>query len=294
MSANKILTAACAIFMAAPLWAQGEKEVVLTVDGTPVTQAQVSAFAVKNYGNAALGDLVNKILVDKAMKDYHVRPDTREIDARIKNIQKQFKDQKTFEARLAATGSSLAALRSQIEDQVMREDLVKKADKISISDDEVRKYFDAHKGTLGVPEAVRVSDIMVASENSANDLLVALKSGADFSKVAAEVSLDNATKNQGGDMGFIPRGMLQPQIEKAVFSAKVGDVVGPLRLPNGYFILKVVSFRQAKPAAYKEVSARLKNALLADKIGKAWPQFLQELRQKAKIVPNKALIKKTP
>jgi len=291
MHANKILTAACAIFVAVPLWAQGKKDVVLSVDGTPVTQAQISAFAVQNYGNAALGDLVNNILIEKAMKDYHISPDKKEVDARIKNIQKQFKDQKTFEARLIATGSSLAALRRQIEDQVMREDLVKKADKISVSDEEVRKYFDANKDTLGVPEAARVSDIMVASENSANDLLVALKSGADFSKVAAEVSLDNATKNQGGDMGFIPRGMLQPQIEKAVFAAKPGDVVGPLRLSNGYFILKVVSFRQSKPATYKEISSRLKTALLADKISKAWPKLLQELRQKAKIVPNKALIK---
>ncbi|HVA66457.1 MAG TPA: peptidyl-prolyl cis-trans isomerase [Elusimicrobiota bacterium] len=288
---NKILTAACAIFMAAPLWAQGKKDVVLSVDGTPVTQAQISAFAVQNYGNAALGDLVNNILIEKAMKDYHISPDKKEVDARIKDIQKQFKDQKTFEARLVATGSSLAALRRQIEDQVMREDLVKKADKISVSDEEVRKYFDANKDTLGVPGAARVSDIMVASENSANDLLVALKSGADFSKVAAEVSLDNATKNQGGDMGFIPRGMLQPQIGKAVFAAKPGDVVGPLRLSNGYFILKVVSFRQSKPATYKEISSRLKTALLADKITKAWPKLLQELRQKAKIVPNKALIK---
>jgi len=291
MRLNKILTAACAIFMAAPLWAQGKKDVVLSVDGTPVTQAQISAFAVQNYGNAALGDLVNNILIEKAMKDYHISPDKKEVDARIKDIQKQFKDQKTFEARLVATGSSLAALRRQIEDQVMREDLVKKADKISVSDEEVRKYFDANKDTLGVPGAARVSDIMVASENSANDLLVALKSGADFSKVAAEVSLDNATKNQGGDMGFIPRGMLQPQIGKAVFAAKPGDVVGPLRLSNGYFILKVVSFRQSKPATYKEISSRLKTALLADKITKAWPKLLQELRQKAKIVPNKALIK---
>ena len=294
MSTKGILAAVCAAFMAAPVWAQGNKGVVLTVDGTPVTQNQVETYAFQNYGNAALGDLVNQILVDKAMKDYHIRPDDKEIDARIKNIQNQFKDRKTFEARLAATGSSLTALRAQIQDQVMREELVKKAEKISVSNDEARKYFDAHKDTLGTPAAVRVRDIMVASENAANDLLVALKSGADFSKVAKEVSLDTATKGQGGDMGFIPRGMLQPQIEKAVFTAKPGEVVGPLSLPNGYFLLKVEGFRQAKPASYKDVSSRLKAALLADKITKAWPQFLQDLRRKAKIVPNKSLLKKTP
>ncbi|MHB2025512.1 MAG: peptidylprolyl isomerase [Elusimicrobiota bacterium] len=285
-TAKIIFAGAVAAAMAFPVWASSASRTILTVDGVPVTQAQVQARAYKNYGDAALNDLVNKILVNRAMKEYRVAPSDAAIDSRIKNIRGQFKDEKTFEKSLTANGTSLAALRLQIRSQIMREDLVKKALGISVSDEDVRNYFDAHKQDLGVPEAAHVRDVLVASKKEADDMLVALKSGADFSKVASEVSLDKATKDHGGDMGFISKGMLQPDIQKAVFSAKPGSVVGPLALPNGYFILKVEEFRAAKPAAFADVSKKLKAAILADKIAKAWPQFLQQLRQKAKITPN--------
>jgi len=55
---------------------------------------------------------------------------------------------------------------------------------------------------------------VVASEKEANDFLAAIKAGADFSKLAAQVSLDPNTKDKGGDLGLHYPRMLQPDIEK--------------------------------------------------------------------------------
>jgi foldase protein PrsA len=259
--------------------------VLAVVNGVPIKRVEMMDRAWKQYGPVVLNAAVDEILVRQAAQAAQVKADPKEVEARLSRIQSQFPDTATFSARLAASGTSLQDLRSQIEDQVLRETLVIKAKGLQVTDAELKSFFDANKEKLASSEAVRLRHLVVASEKEANDFLIAIRAGADFAKLAAQISLDNGTKDRGGDLGFISRGMLLPDLEKAAFALKAGEVAGPISTPQGVHVLKVEEVRSAKPAVFEEIKDALRKSMLADKISKAWPDYLQELRAKAKLEP---------
>jgi foldase protein PrsA len=256
--------------------------VLVTVNGVAIKRSEAMDRAWKQYGTAVLNQMSDEILVKQAVGALRMQADPKEVDSRIERAQSQFSDEATFKQRLEASGTNIAELRWQIEDQVLREALVVKAKDIKVTDGEVKEYFGANKDKFAAADSVRLRSIVVASEKEANDFLVALKAGADFAKLASQVSLDQTAKAKGGDLGYIARGMLQPDIEKAVFALKAGAMTAPLRVANGFAIFKAEEFKSAKPAVYAEIAQSLKAALLADKISKAWPGYIQELRDHAK------------
>lgn len=269
---------------AAPAAHTAEPAVLLTVNGAAVKRAQVQERVWKGYSDAVINEMVEEILVRQEAEALKVQPDAKEVNTRFKRIQDQFKDEATFKEKLAASGTSVTELRGRIEHQVLREALLIKAKDLKVSDEEVKDFFEANKERLGAPDSVRLRHLLVASEKEASDFLVALRAGADFGKLATEVSLDAASKAKGGDLGFISKGMLQPDLEKIVFGLKPGEVSAALNSREGFHIFKVEEIKAAKPAVFSEIKDDLKLALLADKVTKSWPGYSQELRGKAKIV----------
>ncbi|MFA5141029.1 MAG: peptidyl-prolyl cis-trans isomerase [Elusimicrobiota bacterium] len=258
-------------------------QVLATVNGTPIKGAQVAERLWKQFGDATLQELIDEALLKQAMAASKLAVDKSEVEARLNRIQSQVADEATFKQRLEATGTSLEQLRSQIEDQVVREQLTIRSKGLTVSDAEAKEFFEANKDRLGVPESVRLRHILAPTEKEAADFLVAVRAGADFAKLAGQLSIDRTTKDKGGDLGVTSRGMLVPDIEKVVFGLKAGEVSEPVRTPMGFHVFKVEEVVPAKPAVFQDIKADIARAMLADKIAKAWPEYLQELREKAKI-----------
>jgi parvulin-like peptidyl-prolyl isomerase len=71
-----------------------------------------------------------------------------------------------------------------------------------------------------------------------------------------------------------------------VFALKEGEICGPVKTPADYVLFKVDEIRPAKTVVYDDVKKDLAQSILADKTSKAWPDYIQELRASAKIVPT--------
>ena len=285
-----MLTLSAALFSAAAVWAAPVKPVdpMAVANGVPIRRQAVVERVMKLYGPAAVSELVDEALVRQAAAALGVAPDAAETEARLKRIRGQFADDATFKARLKTAGLSESELKAALEEPVLREALVAKAKNVTVTDAEVAEFYAANKERLGVPEAVHLRHLVLGSEKEAADFSVALRAGADFAKLAGSVSLDAATKERGGDLGFVSRGILAPEIEKAVFALKAGELGPVVRTPQGFHLFRVEESRAAKPAALDEVRADLRKALLADRLAQAWPGYLQELRAKAKVEYPKA------
>lgn len=88
-------------------------------------------------------------------------------------------------------------------------------------------------------ETRTVRHILVDSENEADELAGELEQGADFAELAAEHSLDTGSGAAGGELGQAPRGAYVPGFEDAVWSAEIGELVGPVESDFGYHLLEV-------------------------------------------------------
>lgn len=98
-------------------------------------------------------------------------------------------------------------------------------------------------------EQVHARHIMVGSEEEAQQILTMLQEGADFVALARDHSLDLATKDNGGDLGWFPRGLVALELENAAFALQPGQVSGMVHLGEGYHVIQVVERESARPLA---------------------------------------------
>ncbi|HET7433078.1 MAG TPA: peptidylprolyl isomerase [Thermoanaerobaculia bacterium] len=161
---------------------------------------------------------------------------------------------------------------------LMRENLVANAQierlqkAVTVSDDELKKAYEAHKNEY---EQVKARHILVAFKGSpaaqagkpelteeqakakAEDLRKQILAGANFDEIAKKESDDTGSGSRGGDLGAFGRGQMVPEFEQAAFSGKVGEVLPIVRSQFGYHIIKVDSH---DTTSFDQVKANLEKA----------------------------------
>ncbi len=255
---------------------------VVRVNGTAIRQSEVLERLWKRYGSQTLEEMIDELLMRQAAASKKITAAPAEVDRRFARLQAQFGSRELLVSQLEQAGTTVAKVKEDLAEEIVRERLVVDAKGLKVGDDELKKAFDANKDKLGKPEAVHLRHILAKNEADANELVAKVKGGADFQTLAREKSLAASGKAAGGDYGFVSRGMLPPEIDEVAFSLKAGELkVVPG--PRGQHILQVVEKRAAQPASFAEVKEDLREMLLAEKLKDASQPYLLELRRKADI-----------
>lgn len=123
-------------------------------------------------------------------------------------------------------------------------------------------FFRLDGKRLGTDTVVRARHILIkagpseASKDSARkvalEVLQRARSGEDFAALAFQYSQDPGSAQRGGDLGYFPRGRMVPEFERAAFSARVGEIVGPVETQFGFHIIKVED-KVSEEIAYSEI-----------------------------------------
>jgi parvulin-like peptidyl-prolyl isomerase len=115
----------------------------------------------------------------------------------------------------------------------------------------------AEQVIASVPESteqVHARHILVDTAEEAERLLAQLEAGEDFADLAQAYSQDENTRDQGGDLGFFPRGVLMaPEVEEMAFSLQPGQVSGVVSSAFGYHIVKVVEREPDRPLGEESI-----------------------------------------
>ena len=259
---------------------------VVHVNGVSIRQSEVLERLWKRYGSQTLEEMVDELLLRQAAAAKKIKASDEEVDRRFARLQAQFGSKELLISQLEQAGTTVAKVKEDLADEIVRERLVVETKGIKIGDDELKKAFDANKDKLGKPEAVHLRHILAKNEAEAAEFVAKIKGGADFQTLAREKSLAASGKAAGGDYGFVSRGMLPPEIDEVAFALKAGEIK-IVSGPRGQHILQAVEKRASSPAVFSEVKDDLREMLLAEKIKGASGAFLQELRRKAEITtPN--------
>lgn len=255
---------------------------VVRVNGTAIRQSEVLERLWKRHGSQTLEEMIDELLMRQAAAAKKLTAAPADVDRRFARLQAQFGSRELLVSQLEQAGTTVAKVKEDLAEEIVRERLVMDAKGIKVGDDELKKAFDANKDKLGKPEAAHLRHILTKTEAEAAEIVAKVKGGADFQVLAREKSLAASGKAVGGDYGFVSRGMLPPEIDEVAFSLKAGEIkVVPG--PRGHHILQVVAKRPAAPASFAEVKDDLREMLLADKLKDASQSYLLELRRKADI-----------
>jgi parvulin-like peptidyl-prolyl isomerase len=167
---------------------------------------------------------------------------------------------------------------------------------VLLDDSALKKEFDAHPERYAAPEMVSARHILIrlnsgaseaesaSAQKKASEIFTrATAKGSDFSKLASEVSEDETTKAQGGNLGHFRKGMMVPEFEEASFSLPVGEVSKPIKTAYGYHIIKVEEHTKPHTPPFESVKENVRYAVMAQAHEKLVTDKLKELRKDASI-----------
>ncbi|HVM60091.1 MAG TPA: peptidylprolyl isomerase [Verrucomicrobiae bacterium] len=199
--------------------------------------------------------------------------------------------------KLKASDTTMEEVTRQIRDGVvLRETIRSTIDKrVTITTNDARAFYEANPEQFKQPEMVRASHILIAcAPDAADDVkkdkraqieaaLALVRGGEKFADVARKVSEDPGTAENGGDLGYFPRGRMVPEFDTVAFSLKTNEISGIITTQFGYHILTVTGRKPAQPMAFEDVKDRLMDYLKQRKAGDAMRTYVADLRQAAKV-----------
>jgi peptidyl-prolyl cis-trans isomerase C len=166
--------------------------------------------------------------------------------------------------------------------RILIDALVAKVSKDAVTDDAIKKTYDEQVvQKMPVQDEVHARHILVATEDDANKVEARLKAGEDFAKIAKEVSKDQGSADQGGDLGWFTKDRMQKDFAEAAFAMKPGETSQPVKTNFGYHVINVEDRRRQQPPALDDQMKQKISDFVAQQ---AQQKFFADLRAKAKIV----------
>jgi peptidyl-prolyl cis-trans isomerase C len=248
------------------------------------------------YRPKALKLLIEEELLYQAAKERGMKVKRSKInDARKKTIER-LGGKRRFKAALKRANLTDREYRKKLERQFLIEKIIKVEveDKATVSEEEVRAYYEQNKSSYVRPEARRIRHILISvppnatveerqrKRQRAEEVLRKLKAGEDFAKLAWDYS-DDPYRVKGGDLGLVHKGRLVPELEKTIFALRVGELSGIIETIYGYHIVKVEEVRKPEQLNFEDVSQRIRRQLKEDKRKRLKEALISELKANAKI-----------
>ena len=162
--------------------------------------------------------------------------------------------------------------------------------KVSVSDEEAKKYYDENGDIFTNPEEVSISHILVEDEKVAKELIASLAKAKkeslkdEFKKLATEKSIDPSAKENGGDLGSVRKGIFVQEFEDAAFALKDGEISKePVKTQFGYHVIYKQGSKKAEKMPFDELKERIKEGLKGQKFKETLDKKADDLFEKAKV-----------
>ena len=151
---------------------------------------------------------------------------------------------------------------------------------VSVSDEEVKDYYEQNKAQFVKGATVNAKHILTDSEEKCAAILESIVNGEKTFEEAAKESSTCPSGAQGGDLGEFGKGQMVKEFEDAAFSAEIGKVTKPVKSQFGYHLIKVEKHNEAETKTFEEVKDQVANQLLQQKNASAFNAKLEELKAK--------------
>jgi len=244
--------------------------------------------------SAVLDKIINNEVLTLEAQKKEIDVSEQEVDERLEMFKKMNNlTDETFRQVLKQQDVKIEELRKNYREQIRNEKLQQMEIRNRIkqpTDLELRKFYDENKARMMYPQRRRVQHILFVLNPEATlteqakmkkdmeAVYVKAKSGADFSALAKEYSMDESSRENGGDLGWIEEGSMSPEFESVVFGLKKNEISPPFQSRAGVHIVKITEIKPAEPMPFEEAKANIRNVLLQRSLDEAFIQWVQNKR----------------
>ncbi|MFC5302940.1 peptidylprolyl isomerase [Azospira restricta] len=306
------LSAAGALAQAAPAAPQAAAQEIplyATVNGKPVTlqeyEIAFSALLRQKYyhGKVPEGEMaavreevknrvVQRVLLAEEADRRGIKPDDAAVAEQIAKYDARYSSSPTW---AQSRERMLPGLKKQLDEQSRMEVLERQVRGThELSEGEVRAFYEQNPQLFTEPEKLRLSVILlgvdpaaggpawVQAREEAKTLHAQLVAGADFAE-AARLRSSGKFAEEGGNAGYLHRGMLPEALQQRIDEFKVGVVGEPMDILEGVAIFRLDERVPPRLRQFADVAQRARDLAVRERQEKAWSEFLKELTGKADV-----------
>ena len=255
-----------------------------------ITPDQIGTFLRENNARL-LQEAIDEILLVQKAEDAGLGLRPEYVDEVIEGIKKDNKieTEEQFQAALAQEGMSLDDLRASITKSMTQRMIIQRdiEPKISVSEEQMQEEYEKKKDTeFTKPASVSLQEISIPDDAGgivlAREIVERARANEDFASLARTHSAA-PTADSGGDLGEISQGDMSPELEEIAFALSVGEVSDPVRIGEGYRILKVVARTSGSVVPFAVAKNQIRNVMMASRFQEAYDTYIAEVREGADI-----------
>lgn len=255
--------------------------VVAKVNGVEISKSRLYDALVSAGGEKTLDTMISEELVSQEGKKAGFTITDEELNQELESLKKSFSSEEEFNQALTYYGMTLDGLKKNMNSQVMLRKLLEP--QVTVTDDDVKTYYDENAASFITPEQMRASHILVKTKEEAETVLAELKNGTDFATLAKEKSTDTSNKDTGGDLGFFSKGNMEKSFEDAAFALKTGELSGIVETSYGFHVIKATDHKDAATPTFEEKKSDIREKLVTDKISTLSNTWIQDKKSAATI-----------
>jgi len=251
-------------------------------------------------------EIVSELLLKDRADRLNITVTNDEVQDSIARVKAQYgiKSDQEFEESLKKSNMSRAEMEARMRDTILTNKLFSRElrGREDLTDKELRERYDREKERYRLPERAHLREIIVlrpdnptqaaAAHQRAEELAQQARSGADFTLLSKTAS-EAPTKDKGGDLGEVAKGELLPELDKAVFNATAGQVIGPIEAKSAWHIIKVEQRLPSEVPAFETLKEKLRKDVGDETWQRDYKAYIDRLRKDAFIQINEANVPQT-
>jgi peptidyl-prolyl cis-trans isomerase C len=294
-----------ALSACAALTGTGDPNVAATINGTEVlvsevesryeqakTQPQVAQQLEADTSGAfqsqlqaqILTQLVLSQLLEQWAEELDITASDEDVAKERETLIEQLGGQEAFDKAVEESGLAEEDVNDQIRQRVLQNKIADEvAADVEVTDEQIEQFYEENAASRFGPKAT-ARHILVKEKAKADQVMADIEGGADFAKLAKKESTDPGSAQNGGELPEFGRGQMVGPFEDAVFEAKEGDLVGPVKTEFGFHIIEVLKVSEGQPI--DDVREEIRSELAETKEGELLQTRLGERTKEAEVEIN--------
>jgi parvulin-like peptidyl-prolyl isomerase len=265
-----------------PVACLSQQREVARVNDQPITEEDFRRELIIQQGARMLLEMIDTRLIVPAAMQANVSITDHELDLKLQQAIARVGSERDFDEELRRNRRSKEAFREELRAEALLERLA--LANHPLSDADLRQYYDSHKSEFSYPEQVRLRLMLFREKANADTVATALHDPqADFAGLAQAFSEDPATKDEGGDAGFVGRNDFAKPISDRAFAMKPGQVSDVFAVPDGWAIIKLEEQRPTGVQPFEGLRETLKARVQLQHLDQARADWLKRARAEAQI-----------
>jgi foldase protein PrsA len=213
---------------------------------------------------STMSALIQQVWIEKEAEEQGVSVSDAEVRRELETTRRQsFPTQRDYERFLRESGMTQADVEERVRTQALATKLTRKIQDSAapVTESSIEAYYDRNREQFALPERRDVELILTRTEAQAEEAKQAVESGTSWAAAARRFSIDDASKAAGGRLAGVSEGQQDRAFDRAAFSARRGEIVGPIRGQFGWYVLRVENITAPRQTPLSEARAQIRALL---------------------------------